>query len=177
MQPKPAYDAQMPKKQSPDPRVTTRLRPWDAAALRVVAESRDLTVSTAMRGAIHLYCGLFGVWPCIAFHDDERLTIALTNAPLQRYLGYEAHELLGRSALDLLPPGAHPTIEVIVDQLREARGLKKFRLTLLHKSGEQVKVKTWAFREAHAFGHPMIIAGWTPAEVLDAWKQKHPAMR
>jgi hypothetical protein len=167
----------MKKPRAGDSRVTIRLRPWDAAALRVAAESRNLTVSTAMRGAIHLYCGLFGVWPCIAFSDDERLTIALTNAPLQKYLGYAPHELLGRSALDLLPSGAHPTMEVLLDQLREARGLRKVRLTLLHKGGEQLKVKTWAFREAGAFGHPMIIAGWTPAEVLDAWKQKHPAMR
>jgi PAS domain S-box-containing protein len=165
----------MPKAQ--DPRVAVRLNPADAAALRVTAESRSLTVSRAMRGAAHLYCAFFGVWPCIAFHDDEPLTIALTNAPLQRYLGYSAHELQGRSAFDLLPPGARPTMEMIVDQLREERGLRKFRLMLLHKGGDQLKVQTWAIREREAFGHPMIIAGWTPAEVLDAWKQKHPAIR
>ena len=68
-------------------------------------------------------------------------------------------------------------MEVVLDQLREAKGLRKFRLTLLHKGGKEIKVKTWAFREVDAFGHPTIVAGWTPAEVLDAWKQKHPAMR
>ena len=70
-----------------------------------------------------------------------------------------------------------PTMEVVLDQLRETKGLRKFRLTLLHKGGEQLKVQTWAIREAEAFGPPMIFAGWTPAEVLDAWKQKHPALR
>jgi PAS domain S-box-containing protein len=160
-----------------DPRVTIRLRPEDAAALRIAAESRNLTVSRAMRGAIHFYCAFFGVWPAIGFLDDEQLTIALTNAHLQRYLGYSGHELLGRSVLDLLPPAARPTMEVIVDQLRESRGFRKFRLTLLHKGGEQLKVQTFAVRETEAFGPPMIFAGWTPAEVLDAWKQKHPAMR
>ena len=166
--------ADMPKAQ--DPRVTLRLLPEDAAALNVAAECRNLAVSKAMRRAIHVYCALFGVWPSIAFRDDERLTIALTNAPLQKYLGYVADDLLGRSAFDLVPSAARSTMEMVVDQLREAKGIRKFRLTLLHKHGEQLNAQTWAIRDADAFDPPMIFAGWTPAEIRDAWKKKHPAM-